>query len=221
METIFLTALGKHAPCIAHPASSLSLLNKHVLFLQAHVIELRAAKSYAIGACDYIWFCITHALPLELTPLTLSRYITYISQFISSGPKYLTGVHHFLKDLYPDFDISHKHPMVQATIHGSRKTRGGPTSQKLPLQLFHLITFCLLANISDSYDDLLFTTILACCFYGCHQSGELIWQNDKQLQDFCKIIKHSSFILQKNDVQYHLPYNKSDPFYYDTDILLT
>ncbi|KAG7441650.1 uncharacterized protein BT62DRAFT_907692, partial [Guyanagaster necrorhizus] len=133
---------------------------------------------------------------------------------------YLTGVYHFLKDLYSDFDASHKHPMVQATIHGSRKTRDDPTSQKLPLQLFYLITFCLLTNISDSYDDLLFATILACYFYGCHQSGELIWKNDKQLQDFHKIIKHSSFILQKNNIQYHLPYNKSDLFYYGTDILL-
>ncbi|KAG7441873.1 uncharacterized protein BT62DRAFT_1042024 [Guyanagaster necrorhizus] len=138
------------------------------------MIELGAAKSYATGAWDYIWFCITHALPLKPTPLTLSRYIAYTSQFISSGPKYLTGVHHFLKDLYPDFDTSHKHPMVQATICGSRKMRGDPTSQKLPLQLSHLITFCLLANISDSYNDLLFATILACCFYGCHQSDELI-----------------------------------------------
>ncbi|KAG7440244.1 uncharacterized protein BT62DRAFT_911001 [Guyanagaster necrorhizus] len=181
METILLTALDKHAPCIACPAFSLSLLNEHVLFLQAHAIKLRAAKSYATEVHDYIQFCITHALLLEPTPLTLSRYITYTSQFISSGPKYLTGVHHFLKDLYPDFDASQKHLMVQATIHGSRKTRGDPTSQKLPLQLSHLITFCLLANISNSCDDLLFATILACCFYGCHWSDELIWKNDKQL----------------------------------------
>ncbi|KAG7449999.1 uncharacterized protein BT62DRAFT_868359, partial [Guyanagaster necrorhizus] len=115
-----------------------------------------------------------YTLPLEPTPLTLSRYITYTSQFISSGSKYLTEVHHFLKDLYPDFNTNCKHLMVQATICGSRKIRGDSTFQKLPLQLFYLITFCLFANISDSYDDLLFTTILACCFYSCHWSDELI-----------------------------------------------
>ncbi|KAG7442290.1 uncharacterized protein BT62DRAFT_906359 [Guyanagaster necrorhizus] len=163
---------------------------------------------------------ILHALPLEPTTLTLSRYIAYTSQYISSSSKYLTGVCHFLKDLYSDFDTNQRHLMVQATTYGSKKMSGNPMFQKLPLQLSHLIAFCFLANISGSYNDLLFATILSCCFYGYCQSGELIWKNDKQLQDFCKIIKHSLFVLQKNDAQYHIPYNKSDPFYHGTDILL-
>src|SRR5258705_3414495 len=34
-------------------------------------------------------------------------YIAYTSQFISSGPKYITGACHFLVDLYPNFDHIH------------------------------------------------------------------------------------------------------------------
>ncbi|KAG7440632.1 uncharacterized protein BT62DRAFT_910128, partial [Guyanagaster necrorhizus] len=61
-----------------------------------------------------------------------------------------------------------RHFIVQATICGSKKTRDDVTSQKITLQLLHLITFCLLANISDSYDDLLFAIILLCYFYECY-----------------------------------------------------
>ncbi|PBK70502.1 hypothetical protein ARMSODRAFT_866301, partial [Armillaria solidipes] len=162
-----------------------------------------------------------HHLPLDPTPTTLSRYIAYTSQFIASGPKYLTGVRHFLRDLYPDFDINRQSPLVQSTIRGSKKVRADPIQRKLPFRRSHLATFELLAKMSGSYDDLLFITILSCCFYACHRSGELIWSNDKQLQDYRKLIKRSSVVFSDGRVQYHLPYHKTDPFYHGSDILFT
>ncbi|KAG7443374.1 uncharacterized protein BT62DRAFT_903308 [Guyanagaster necrorhizus] len=66
------------------------------------------AKGYATGICDYI----IHTLPLDPMHQTLSCYITNTSQFIVSGLKYLTGVCHFLKDLYPDFNTNQRHLIV-------------------------------------------------------------------------------------------------------------
>jgi len=72
-----------------------------------------------------------------------------------------------------------------------------------------------------AYDNLLFTTLLSCCFYGCHHSGELVWKNDKDQWDWCKVIECVSLPFLNNHMQYHLPYQKGDPFYHGTDILLT
>jgi hypothetical protein len=93
---------------------------------------------YATGARDYINFCIAHSLPLDPTPSTLSRYVAYTSQFIASAPKYLTGVRHFLHDIYPDFDANRADMLVTSTIQGSKKVRADPVHCKLPFRIAHL-----------------------------------------------------------------------------------
>jgi len=107
----------------------------------ANAIEKSTAHGYAVGARDYIQFCLLHHLPLDPTSLTLAWYITYTSQFIASGPKYLSGVQHFLHDLYPDFDVNHASPLVKATIQESKKLRADPIRRKEPLRLAHLSAF--------------------------------------------------------------------------------
>ncbi|KAF9472079.1 hypothetical protein BDN70DRAFT_769442, partial [Pholiota conissans] len=162
-----------------------------------------------------------HQLPLDPTPLTMSRYIAYTSQFIGSAPKYLTGVRHFLSDIYPDFDVNRAHPLVKATIRGSKKVRADGVHRKLPLRTSHLHAFLLRARTSGSFDDLLFITILACCFYACHRSGELVQKNNRNLFDWRKVIQRDSLTFLDGRAQYHLPYHKGDPFYRGTDILHT
>ncbi|KAJ7926557.1 hypothetical protein B0H13DRAFT_2229389 [Mycena leptocephala] len=162
-----------------------------------------------------------YSLPLDPTPQTLSRYIAYTSQFIASGPKYLSGARHFLKDLYPEWDEVRGDPLVQATIRGSKKARADPVHRKLPLRPSHLDAFLQLAVCSGSYDDFLFAVLLSCCFYRCHRSGELVIKNDKSLFDWRKIIKRASLVFVGKRAQYHLPYHKGDPFYRGTDILFT
>ena len=78
-----------------------------------------------------------------------------------------------------------------------------------------------MAHLLKSYDDILFATLLSCCFYGCHRSGELVWNNDKSQWDWRKVIKRASLSFFGNHVQYRLPYHKADPFYHETDVLFT
>jgi len=223
MEGVLLNALGgpETFSKLARPPMPLSVLDERVYFLQANAIEKSTSSGYATGARDYIKFCLSHGIALDPTPDTLARYIAFTSKFIASGPKYLTGVRHFLKDLYPDFDTHRSHPLVTATIRGSKKIRGDPVKRKLPLRLCHLETFLRVAQNSRSYDDLLFITILSCCFYACHRSGELIQKNSAKLADWRKIIKRGSLTFEQGRAQYHLPYHKADPFYRGTDILFT
>lgn len=220
MEGVFLSALGGHGSFRARPPMDLASLDSRALVLQVHAIERSTAKGYATGARDYIRFCLSHSLPINPTPKTLARYIAYTSQFIASGPHYLSGARHFLSILYPDFDVNRAHPLVQATIRGSRKVRADPVRRKLPLRLHHLAYFVNVAHHSGFYDDLLFAVILSCGFYACHRVGELVQKNDHTLFDCRKVIKRASLSFSHRRVQYHLPYHKADPFYRGTTILL-
>jgi hypothetical protein len=222
MEGVLLNALGGPGmPRQVRPPMALSDLDARARFLQVNSIEKSTVKGYATGARDYISFCIAHGLPLDPTPSTLARYIAYTSQFISSGPKYLTGARHFLSELYPDFDHNRSHPLVQATISGSRKLRADPVRRKQPLRTTHLEAFLLIAQETRSYDDLLFVTILSCAFYACHRIGELVWKSERSLHDWRKVIKRGSLSFSPNRATYHLPYHKADRFYQGTEILFT
>jgi hypothetical protein len=225
MEGVLLSALGGQGKSTrksrARRPMDLRDLDHRTLWLQASSIEKSTVKGYTTGARDYVKFCMAHSLPIDPTPQTLSRYISYTSRFIASGPKYLTGVRHFLSAMYPDFDANRSHPLVTSVIQGSKKIRADPVSRKLPLRLHHLSAFLSRAQSSRSYDDLLFITILACCFYGCHCVGELVQKNDRSLFDWRKVITRSSLLFSAGRVQYRLPYHKSDPFYRGTDVLFT
>ncbi|KAF5341675.1 hypothetical protein D9611_001996 [Ephemerocybe angulata] len=104
-------------------------------------------------------------------------------------------------------------------IRGSKKVRADPVTRKLPLRTSHLATFLATARSTGSYDDLLFVTIVSCCFYGCHRSGELVQSNDKELRDPRKMIRRSSLFFADGRAQYRLPYHKADPFYRGSDVV--
>jgi hypothetical protein len=167
----------------------ISDIDARALHLQVNSIKRSTSKNYATGARDYINFCIRHSLPLNPTPTTLSRYIAYSSQFIASAPKYLTGVRHFLKDIYPDFDTNRSHALVTSTIRGAKKVRADPVQRKLPLRIVHLQLFVDVAHCTGSYDDLLFATLISCAFYACHHMGELVQKNDQE-EDYQMGISH-------------------------------
>ncbi|KAF5366749.1 hypothetical protein D9758_006543 [Tetrapyrgos nigripes] len=218
MERVILMRLGGLAkPRVPCPIQPLSLIDERVSFLQAHAIEESTLAGYKTGARDYVTFCINHNLSLEPTISTLCRYIAYTSQFIASGPDYLTGTHHFLREIYPEFATNRASHAVQATIIGSRKFRADAVHRKLPLKTSHLDAFYNLYLENPTYDNLLFITILSCMFYGVHRAGELI---AKRQCDIRKTVKRSSLKFDGNCVSYKLPYHKGDWFYHGSEILL-
>ena len=185
-------------------------------------IEVRnwftAIVSRFVTLCDKSVTCHT---AMTITGIGHPHYIAYSSQFITSRPKYLTGVRHFLNDLYPDFDDNRAHPLVSSTIQGSKKIQADPVERKLPLHLAHLQSFLNVARCTGTYDNTLFIVLLTCAFYGCHRMGELVQKNDRSLFDWRKIIKWASLTFEKGCTQYCLPYHKGDPFYQGCDVILT
>lgn len=222
MEGVFLSSLGELAPHPAHPPLKLEDLDARASHLQTHALERSTVGGYSTGARHYLRFCRLHHLPMDPTPQTLASYIAYTSLSISSGPKYLTGVRHFLHDLHPDFDTNRASPLVQATIRGSKKVRADPVHRKQSraIRVTHLLAFLETAHRTHDYDDLLFATFMSCCFYGCHRSGELVVKSKKSV-DWRKIIKRASLHFSPGYAGYRLPYHKTDPFYRGTDILFS
>src|ERR1700736_3945357 len=72
-----------------------------------------------------------------------------------------------------------------------------------------LDAFLCVARAMGTYDDLLFVCLLSCCFYACHRSGKLVWKNQKDLQDWQKVIKRASLCFTDGRAGYRLPYHKA------------
>jgi hypothetical protein len=90
MEGVFLNLFGGNDGSLIHhsrPRVSLSDLDDRLAFLQATALDQSTVRGYAVGARDYLRFCLipSHDLPYDPTPLTLARYIAYTSKFIASG----------------------------------------------------------------------------------------------------------------------------------------
>lgn len=224
MERVLLSSLGvPESPskrlARAPPPMPLHELRDRLQYLVDNAIEKSSKLGYATAMRSYTHFCNTHSLPIDPTPSTLALFIAYTSTQHGSGAKYLTGVRHFLRHYFPDFDTNRQHPVVQAAIRGSKKVRADPVRRKQPLRIHHLASFLKTARDSKAYDDLLFITIVACGFYGCHRSGELVASNDKRLRDPRKTIKRASLTFRNARAQYHLPYHKADPFFKGSDVI--
>lgn len=133
MERVLLKVIGGLSrKTIRQPMSS-SDLDAWTLHVQTESIEKSTASCYAMGARDYLNFCLAHNLPIDPTPQTLSKYIAYTSKFIASGLKYFSGAGHFLRNIYSDFDVNRAHPLVKSAIKGAKKIRADPVHRKLPL----------------------------------------------------------------------------------------
>lgn len=224
MESVLLTTVDISRPSRRPPKRSKmhiedidSLSDK----LQTAALDKSTRLHYLTGFRDYANFCHLHNLALNPSVSTFRRYLAYTFTFCSSGPKYLTGVRHFLLPLFPDFDSIRNHPSVQAVAKGAAKSRHAPVRRKEPLRVHHLTHFCVLAARTGDYDDLLFATILSCAFYGCHRIGELVHHNNPNNVDWSKVIRRASLDFPRDDqVAYQLPYSKTDRFFKGSTIVL-
>ena len=120
MAGLLLNAIGGW-DLSSHPPMPLSVLDERVSHLTTHAIEQSTKKGYATSIKSYIRFCLIHNLPLNPTPQNLACYIAYVSQYINSGSQYLSGIHHFLLEIFLNFDDNRSSTLVQAAIRGSKK----------------------------------------------------------------------------------------------------
>jgi len=68
-------------------------------------------------------------------------------------------------------------------------------------------------NLSSSYDNSLFFTLLLTGFHGLMRLGEITWPDKTNLQDYRKVIMRNSVHIDPKSFQFVLPGHKADCFF--------
>jgi len=180
----------------------------------ACAIELSSLSSYSSAVTSYFTFCSTHALPVEPTPNTLSFYAVYMAHYIKpkSISSYLSGVCSQLEPFFPDVQLHQRHWLVSKTLEGCWKMFPSATSQKQPLTRSELTTVSEWYASSLSFDDNLFLCLLLTSFHSLLRLGELTWPDKSSLQDYRKVIMHSTVQADPKSFCFSLPGHKADCF---------
>lgn len=72
----------------------------------------------------------------------------------------------------------------------------------------------------NEYNDILFVALLLISFFGLLQLGELVYLDDKSLDQLRKMIHRATVQLQASSLQFQLPYHKADHFFEGNTVLI-
>ena len=100
----------------------LDWLNHKWSILLGLLIKSSTAITYSSATNSYLTFCNIHHLPIDLTPDTLSLYITFQLHLISatSIDSYLSRICNQLEPFFPDVQKHQASMLVKCTLKGAR-----------------------------------------------------------------------------------------------------
>ena len=185
-------------------------------------LEPGSVSSYSSAVKSYFDFCTDHSFPFDPTPDTLSLYVVYTSHYIKpkSVGSYLSGVCSQLETFFPDVRTNRRHWLVTKTLAGCRKMFPSAVSRKRPVTRSELATIARSYAHSDSYDDILFHTILKTGFHGVMRLGELTWPDNQGLRDYRKVIMRNSVSVAPKSYQFTLSGHKADRLFEGSLVLI-
>jgi hypothetical protein len=199
------------------------LLRERAIAL-GNTIEPATLRTYNSALTSYLTFIRAHNLPTSPTEDTLSFYIVYMSHHISprSVTTYLSGIVQQLEPFYPLIREIRNSKLVQRTLQGCLKSCAQPTRRKRALSISDLTTVLThFTSIPTSHDNLLFISMLLTGFFSLMRLGEMAFPDDTRIQDWRKISRRRTVILQDNDFSFQLPFHKADRFFTGNTILVT
>ncbi|KAF9040841.1 hypothetical protein BJ165DRAFT_1329972, partial [Panaeolus papilionaceus] len=161
-----------------------------------------------------------HNYPLRPTPLTMSNFILYMSEFIkpSSVSSYLTAIIHFLRPRYPDVCEVRQSSLVNDTLHGCKRLHGSAITRKNPLTVDMIST--VIKTLAFSFDDILFKAMLAVGFSALLRLGDISDPDNPSLKNPRKRSLRSSVNISPDSVSYVLPAHKADKYFEGNTVLL-
>ena len=199
------------------------LLRERAIAL-GNTIEPATLRTYNSALTSYLTFICTHNLPTSPTEDTLSFYVVYMSHHISprSVTTYLLGIVQQLKPFYPFIREIRNSKLVQRTLQGCLKSCSQPTRRKRALSISDLTTVLQHFNsLPTSHNNLLFMSMLLTGFFSLMHLGKMTFPDDKTIQDWRKISRRRTVILQDNNYSFQLPFHKADRFFTGNTILVT
>lgn len=166
-------------------------------------ISNRVSKSakvkYKSGVNRFIKYCVDGNLEPVPTESNLSLFISEISREIKpkSVNTYLSGILYHFTHSYPEVKVNQLSAKVRDTMKGCQKTFSKPTIRVNAMELKNLD---IAANFfKNTFNDLLFNTILSMGFYGLHRLGELVEKDREELKDDQGLIKQWSLRILGNE----------------------
>jgi len=187
-------------------------------------IDPSSISSYSSALNSYITFCRAHHFPIDPTPDTLSFYTVYMCHHIKpkSVDNYLSGIANQLEPFFPSVRSHRHHMLVTRTLKGCKKLRPSQVSRKRPITRMELASLrqFYLHPSHAMHDDQLFFTLLLTGFHGLFRLGELIWPDNKALQDYRKIILRNTTHVHPTSFDLHLPGHKGDRFFEGNQVII-
>lgn len=162
-------------------------------------ISKSAKIKYKSGVNRFIKYCVDGNLEPVPTESNLSLFISEISREIKpkSVNTYLSGILYHFTHSYPEVKVNQLSAKVRDTMKGCQKTFSKPTIRVNAMELKNLD---IAANFfKNTFNDLLFNTILSMGFYGLHRLGELVEKDREELKDDRGLIKQWSLRILGNE----------------------
>ncbi|TFK78903.1 hypothetical protein K466DRAFT_442747, partial [Polyporus arcularius HHB13444] len=153
-----------------------------------------------------------HNFPLDPTPDTLSLYVVFQSHHIEprSVDAYLSGICSELEQFYPSVRSNRRSPLVARTLKGCKRLYSKPVQRKRALTREDLnLVYSSLAH-TDSYDDLLFLSLLLTGFHALLRLGELVWPDQRERRSYRKLSRRTSVKISDISFEFALQSHKTD-----------
>ncbi|KAJ3850663.1 hypothetical protein EV368DRAFT_6185, partial [Lentinula lateritia] len=163
-----------------------------------------------------------HNLPVEPTPDTLSFYTVFMSHYISSNlvDSYLSGITNQLEPYFPHVCEAHKSPLISHTLKGCKRLRGKPVTRKLPFSHTQIQLAIDQIFSSSSFDNLLWTVMLATSFYGLLRLAEMTIKDNPKLRNPRKYTQRLSAQISDNFYSFLLLTHKANTMFQGNRVLI-
>ena len=187
-----------------------------------NVLDKSTISNYSSALNSYLNFVKMHDFPVEPTPETLSFFTVYMCHHINprSVNTYLSGISQQLETHFPTAKQARNSTLVRRTLQGCMKMRGIATNRKDALTIGNLLLVIRHYLTSTLHDDLLFVAMLITGFFGLLRLGELTFPNDASLQDWRKVTRRNTVIVQESFYEFFLPGHKADRFFEGNKIII-
>ena len=187
-----------------------------------NVIDRSTLSNYSSALNSYLNFVKLHDLAVEPTPETLSFFMVYMCHHINprSVNSYLSGISQQLETHFPSVKEARNSTLVRRTLQGCMRMKGTATVRKRALTIDDLHVVVDHYSTSLLHDDLLFVAMLITGFFGLLRLGEMTFPDDTSLQNWKKVTRRSTVVVQDHLYLFTLPGHKADRFFEGNKIII-
>lgn len=188
-------------------------------------------SKYRCALLSFLNFCHSVSISPFPSQQSLIWYISYSCRTISHrtgrpiSPRtikaYLSGIASAFSKSVPGITDITNSKAVRDVLKGCKRQFSTPVLRKEPLCMQDLAR--VYSTMTNGFDDTLFFAMLVSGFHALHRLGEITVPDNAKALDERKVIRRTSLFMSAcgGFLRYTLPYNKSDPFFLGSTVILS